>query len=119
MSLRSIKKTARQNRMKMDSSLPRTTTPAIISQIEATAADTIRLTFNARIFRNRVPGYTAGVNGSATVEDAIEISATVVELKFTGDVAGTDLIVEGGDQGVRTASGGFVPAGVYAIPTFP
>jgi hypothetical protein len=47
------------------------------------------------------------------------ISATVIELVFTGTVAATNLLVQEGDAGIRTPSGGFVPAGTYAIPTFP
>jgi len=119
MALRSIKKTAQQVRSKLTPQVPATTTPALITNIDATAAETIRLTFNTPVFRNRLPNYTAGADGAAVPVSSSEVSATVVEIVFDAEVQGTDLLVPSGDLGIRTTSGGFVPAGTYAIPTFP
>ncbi|MCC6907207.1 MAG: hypothetical protein IT430_04635 [Phycisphaerales bacterium] len=104
----------------MDASVPRMYAPATINAITAEAADTIRITFNPRVLVSQVPQLMrAGAAGAATVSGISQISATVVELVFTGDVQGTSLLVEEGDFGIRTPAGGFVPAGTYAIPTFP
>jgi hypothetical protein len=119
MSLRSIKKTFVRNRMAHDPSVPNQNAPAVIDSITSEAADTVRLTFNTRVVNSKLPGFTAGTDGEETVESMSLVSDTVVELVFTGDVAGTNMIVQGGDPGIRTPSGGFVPAGTYAIPTFP
>jgi len=103
----------------MSPSVPKKFTPAIITSIDATAADTILITFNTNVIRAKTPKFTAGAGGVQTVELATQISATVIQLVFTGSVAGTDMIVQEGDPGIRTAAGGFVPAGSYPVPTFP
>lgn len=119
MGLRTIKKTAVRNRVALDPSTPRKITPAVISSVEATAADTVQITFNTRVMLKGTPDVVAGGVTPQTVSSATAISATVVELTFTGDVQGTNLVVQEGAAGVRTPSGGFIPAGSYAIPTFP
>lgn len=119
MALRTVKNTRARNRNAYDPSLPRTAAPAVISEIESTAADTIRLTFATRVQKNKLPLYRAGAGGGAAVESAVELSATEIELTFDAVVQGTNLLVAEGDPGIRTVAGGFVPAGVYAIPVFP
>jgi hypothetical protein len=116
---RTLKRTNARNRRALDPSVPRKLTPAVISSIDATAANTIQITFNGRVMPSRLPGFRAGAAGAMTVESMSPISATVIELVFTGTVAATNLLVQEGDAGIRTPSGGFVPAGTYAIPTFP
>jgi hypothetical protein len=119
MTSRILKRRNTRNRSALDPAVPRKGAPATIASIAATAADTIQITFNTNVFKNKTPGYTAGAGGAETVELATQISATVVQLVFTGAVAGTDLVVQEGDPGIRTAAGGFVPAGSYPVPTFP
>ncbi|TVQ55667.1 MAG: hypothetical protein EA377_03095 [Phycisphaerales bacterium] len=119
MALRSIKKTFVRNRMAHDPSVPNKNTSAIIENIETVAADAIRITFSNRVMTAKLPGYKAGADGEQAVTSMERVSYTVIEFTFAGDVAGTDLHVLEGDLGIRTTSGGFVPAGVYAIPTFP
>lgn len=109
----------RRQKMKTSINAPRIMTSAIISSIDATAADTIQITFNTRVMLRSEPNFTAGAGGAETVASATEISDTVIELSFTGDVQGTTLNVPEGSNGIRTAAAGFVPAGSYAIPTFP
>jgi hypothetical protein len=119
MSLRPIKKTFVRNRAAHDPTVTNKHAAAIITEIESTAADTIQLSFLSRVMTSKLPDFAAGADGEETVEEVMRISDTVLELTFSGDVAGTDLIVSDGDLGIRTVSGGFVPAGTYAIPTFP
>lgn len=119
MTIRTINRTNARNRRAFDKAVPKKGTPAVIASIAATAADTIQLTFSTRVFRNKLPAFTAGAGGAETVATATEISDTVIELVFTGDVQGTDMIVKEGDPGIRTSAGGFVPAGSYPVPTFP
>jgi hypothetical protein len=124
MALRTRSRTVRpskgRNRAALDKSIPRNITPALIDSIAATAATTIRITFAGRVQPSKTPVfYKAGAGGAMTVTTMNRISDTVIELVFSGTVAGTDLIIEEGDLGIRTAAGGFVPAGTYAIPTFP
>jgi hypothetical protein len=119
MPARTINRTNVRNRRALDPSVPPKATPAIISSIDATAADTIQITFSTRVFRNRLPKFTAGAGGAESVASAAEISDTVIELTFTGDVQGTDMSVPEGDPGIRSPAAGFVPAGTYAIPSFP
>lgn len=119
MALRSIKKTFVRNRMAHDPTVPNKNTSAIIEQIEVTAANAIRITFIQRVMTSKLPGYTAGADGGQTVASMSRVSDNVIDFTFSGDVAGTDMIVESGDLGIRTTMGGFVPAGTYAIPTFP
>ena len=116
MAIRTIKQTRRRVRTKTTDETPKKFTPAIISSIAATAADTIQ---NTRVMPVRLPGFTAGASAAETVTAMTAISETVIELTFTGDVQGTDLIVKEGDPGIRTSAAGFVPAGSYAIGTFP
>lgn len=117
--MRVVKQTTRRVRTKTTNATPKKFTPAIITEIEATAADTIRITYSTRIVKNSLPGYKAGAGAAQTVESMSLISDTLLELVFTGSVQGTDLIVPEGDPGIRTWPAGFVPAGVYAIPSFP
>lgn len=120
MTARTTWKTNMRNRRNLDPSVPRKAAPATIESIAAESADTIRITFNPRVVGNQLPQVIrAGADGTATVTAMTQVSATVVELVFSGEVQGTDLIVEEGDPGIRTPVGGFVPAGSYAIPTFP
>jgi hypothetical protein len=120
MASRTVSKSNRRVKTKVSVSTPRVFTSAVISEIEATAANTIRITFDSRIVKSgSLPGYTAGAAGAETVESMSLIGETGVELVFTGSVQGTNLIVPDGDPGIRTWPAGFVPAGVYAIPTFP
>lgn len=119
MAIRTVKRTNARNRVAYDPSVPKTATPAVISSIAATAADTIELTFNTRVMLNSTPALTAGGASPAAVASATQISATVVEMQFSGSVQGTNLQVPEGAAGVRTPTGGFLPAGSYAIPTFP
>ena len=119
MSSRTINRTNARNRRALDPSVPRKLTPAVISSIATTAADTIQITFSSRVMPSRLPGFRAGAAGAMTVESMSPISATVIELAFTGEVQATNLLVQEGDAGIRTPSGGFVPAGTYAIPVFP
>lgn len=119
MALRSIKKTSVRNRQAKDPSVPKTVTPAVITTIEAIAPDTIRVTFDATVFRNKMPQFTAGSGRTETVEAMTRISDSQWEFTFSGDVAGSTLTVKESDPGIRTVPGGFVPAGVYAIPTVP
>lgn len=119
MALRTTKQTARQDRSALDTARPKRLTPCIIVSVAATAADTVQLTFDTRVSRNRTPMYTAGAGAAETVTGAMQISDTVVELVFSGVVQGTNMIVPEGDPGIRTAAGGFVPAGTYAVPAFP
>lgn len=119
MGLRTIRKTNVRNRAALDPSMPRQITPAVVSSIAATAADTIEITFNTRVMLKGTPAVSAGGASVQTVVSASAISATVIELTFAGSVQGTDLLVQEGAAGVRTPSGGFIPAGTYAIPTFP
>ncbi len=119
MAIRSIKQTTRRVKSKTSMMTPKKFTPAIIQEVDATAANVLRLTFNTRVQPTDLPTYKAGASGDVAVESMMTVSDTVVELTFSDDVAGTDLIVKEGDPGIRTAAGGFVPAGTYAIPTFP
>lgn len=119
MALRTVKRTNARNRVALDPSVPRKLTPAVISSIAATAADTIEITFNTRVMVNSTPALTAGGATPVSVVSATQISATVVEMEFSGSVQGTNLQVSEGAAGVRTPAGGFIPAGSYAIPTFP
>lgn len=119
MTARTIKRTKARNRVALDPAVPRKVTPAIISDIEATDLDTIRITFNTRVFTAKTPGFTAGAGGAETVSAMAQISDTLVELTFTGNVQGTDLNVPEGDPGIRTPAAGFVPAGTFAIPSLP
>jgi hypothetical protein len=108
-----------RNRRGMDPSVPKKRTDAVVSAIAATAADTIEITFQRTVQKSKLPVFKAGAAGAMTVASVTQVSGNVLELVFDGEVQGTDLIVEENDPGVRTPSGGFVPAGVYAIPTFP
>ena len=119
MGLRTMKMTNARNRAALDPSVTLRSVSAVITEVDATAANTIRLTFNGRVLPGRLPLFTAGAGGAETVQSMSQVSETVVELVFTGSVQGTDLTVGDGDLGIRTPAGGFVPAGVYAIPTFP
>ena len=119
MAQRTLRRTNARNRAALDPSVPRKVTPAVVSSIDTTAADTIQITFDTRVFTAKTPGFAAGASGAETVSAVTQIGDAVVELTFTGDVQGTDLKVTEGDAGVRTPSGGFVPAGTYAIPSFP
>jgi len=119
MALRTIKKTNVRNRSALDPSVPRRADAAVIEDIEATAANTIQITFETRVQRGVACGFKAGTGAAESVESMTTVSDTVLELVFTGAVAGTNLIVKGDDLGIRTSSGGFVPAGTYPIPTFP
>lgn len=111
---------AGRSRSAMDPSKSRTTADAVILNASAEAADTIRLTFRHRVFISNTPTlYRAGAAGDETVASATLVDPFIVELVFTGEVQGTDLIVDGGDFGIRTAAAGVVPPGVYPIPTFP
>lgn len=118
MASRMMNRTNARNRNAMDPSVPKKQAPAVIASIASTAADTIRLTFDTRVQLSKTPGYTAGLGG-ASIASMSTISATELEFVFTGDVQSTSLLVKEGDPGIRTPSGGFVPAGTYAIPTFP
>lgn len=119
MTVRSIKKTFVRNRNAHDPSRPNVHAAAIITALEATAADTIEVTFSNRVMTNSLPGFKAGADAAETVASMTRVSDSVLSLEFSGDVQGTDLVVQEGDGGIRTAAGGFVPAGTYAIPTFP
>lgn len=119
MTARNATRSVGRNRRTFDPSVPKKITPGLISTITAEAADTIRMTFDKRVFLNKTPGFRAGAGGAETVTSATAMSATEIELVFTGDVQGTDLIITEGDPGLRTVPGGFVPAGTYAVPTFP
>lgn len=119
MTVRTIKKTFVRNRQAMDPSVPRKQTSAVIAEITAESETTMRLTFNDRVLPARVPGFTAGADGRATVESMTAISDTEIELEFSDDVQGTAMTVPEGDAGLRTPAGGFVPAGSYDLPEFP
>jgi len=119
MAARSTKRTSRPSKLKTTLGSPRKLTPAIVTGIASTAADTIEITFSTRVITAGLPGYTAGAGGAETVASMTIVSDTVIELVFTGDVQGTTMSVPEGDDGIRTAAGGFVPAGSYAVPTFP
>lgn len=119
MSARTVKRTNARNRRALDPSIPERVTPAVVENIEPQSADTIRITFSRQVMVTKLPGYHAGADGEATVTSAVLVNGTMVEFVFSADVAGTNLIIKGGDLGIRTPSGGFVPAGTYAIPTFP
>ncbi len=119
MTARSSTRASGRNRRTFDPSVPKIITPAVISGITAEAADTIRISFGNSMLPNKTPGFTAGSGGGETVTSATQISDTVVELVFTGDVQGSNMVVPEGDPGIRTAAGGFVPAGTYAVPAFP
>lgn len=119
MTQRMINRANGRNRSALDPSVPRKLTPAVINGITAEAAETIRITFDGRVIPSKLPGFTAGASGDETVASMTPISSTEIELVFSGDVQGTSLIVKEGDAGIRTPSGGFVPAGSYAVPTFP
>jgi hypothetical protein len=116
---RTVKQTTRRVKTKTSIMTPAKLTPAVVMNIEATAANTIRMTFSTRVVKSGLPGYKAGADGTETIESMSSVSETVMEFVFTGDVAGTNLLVSEGDQGIRTWPAGFVPAGSYAIPTFP
>lgn len=117
MAIRTVKRTNVRDRAAMDPSVPGYTTSAVVSSIAATAADTIEITFATRVMLRGTPNVTAGA--AVGVSGATQVSATVIQLQFAADVQGTDLVVPEGVAGVRTPSGGFIPAGTYAIPTFP
>ena len=114
--LRTVNRTNGRNRKGMDPSVPRTTTPAVITATASPAADTIELTFSTRVLKSKLPGFTAGAGGAETVIAATQVSGTVVSLQFSGSVTGTDMNVPADDAGIRTPTGGFVPAGVYPLP---
>jgi len=119
MTTRAIGKTTGRNRNVVTKSQPRVAGAAVISSIDSTSAMVIQITFNTRVQKSGVPGFTAGAAGDLSPNQATTISDTVIELRFTGTVQGTDLNVPDSDPGIRTATGGFVPAGTYAIPAFP
>ena len=119
MTSRTLKRVDARNRNKIDPAVPQKRVPAVISSIASTSAMVIQITFNTRVQKSGVPGFTAGAAGDLSPNQATTISDTVIELRFTGTVQGTDLNVPDSDPGIRTATGGFVPAGTYAIPVFP
>jgi len=108
-----------RNRRSVDESIPPRRFPATISSIAATAADTIQITFGTSVLPAKLPLFKAGAAGDETVASMTRINDTVVEFVFTGDVQGTNMTVQEGDPGIRTVTGGFVPAGTYAVPAFP
>lgn len=116
---RTLQKVGQRVKSNPTVSSPRKLTPALISSIATTAADTIQITFSTNVITGKLPSYTAGAANDETVASMTWISATVIELTFTGDVQGTTMIVAEGDPGIRTMAGGFVPAGSYPVPTFP
>ncbi len=119
MSVRMVKRTNVRNRSALDPSVPGYTTSAVVASVAATAADTIEITFATRVMLRSAPNVTAGAGGAVAVASATQLSATVIQLQFAADVQGTNLVVPEGVAGVRTPTGGFIPAGTYAIPTFP
>ena len=118
MPVRPLRNTRTRNRRAFDPAHPFVPASAIITGMEMTADDTVRLTFNERVLPTGVPGFTAGAAGEQTVETMARISDTVIELTFTGAVDESKMLVPEGDAGLRTASGGFVPAGSYDLPEF-
>ena len=116
MSGRSNTVTSRRARRRGDSTLPKVPASAIIREIEAESETTMRLTFTERIFTSTMPLFTAG--DGETVESMTKLGETEVELVFTGPVDGTTMMVKDGDAGLRTGTGGFVPAGSYDLPEF-
>lgn len=119
MASEALRRTNARNRSALSPSMPRRFTSAVISTIDTTAADTIQITFSRPVIPSRLPGFVAGAGGAETVSSMSKISDTVIEFVFTGDVQGTDMIVQEGDPGIRTVAGGFVPAGSYPVPVFP
>ena len=119
MASRTVSRTNARNRRGMDPSVPKKATPAVVDSIAATAANTIQITFQRAVLKSKLPSFKAGAGGAMTVTTMTQVSSTVLEFVFSGTVAGTGLIVEENDPGVRTPFGGFVPAGSYAIPVFP
>src|SRR5690606_36692305 len=89
MSLRSMKKTRVRNRTALDPSVPLRSVSAVMTNVAATAADTIRLTFNVRALPGPLPRFTAGAGVAETVLSMSKVRDTVVELACTGSVQGT------------------------------
>jgi len=116
MAQRMIRNTKTRNRAAMDPSIPKKLTPAVVSLVELASPDTARLTFSTRVMARGLPAFKAGLTGAETVQSVTTVSGTVLELVFTGTVAMTDMLVDEGDPAIRTPTGGFVPAGTYAIP---
>lgn len=116
MTLRTISRPNGRNRSAGDPAVPTKATPAIITTITLVSDDRIQLTFDTNVIASKTPGYIGGAGGIATVNSITQISATQVELAFSEDVAGTDMVIGVDDAGIRTVTGGFVPAGNYAIP---
>lgn len=119
MGLRTIKQTTRRAKSKTSMMTPNTFTPAIIQSIAVQAPETIRLTFSTRVMATRMPGFTAGDAFGNTVVSMTQVSATEVDLTFDGDVEDTEMSVKEHDPGIRTSSGGFVPAGTYSLAVTP
>ena len=108
-------RSAPRNRRAPDPSIPPRTTPAVITGATAASATVVRVTFDTRVMPRGLPAFTAGSSNDQTVESVTAISGTELELTFTGDVSSSTMTVAEGDPAIRTPSGGFVPAGLYAI----
>jgi hypothetical protein len=116
MAQRTQQRTNARNRSALDPSLPRTQTPALVDSVVTGGPNSVaRMTFAGRVMARGVPGFRAGAGAAETVVGVQQVGATVLDLTFSGDVAGTDMVVGEADPGVRTPGGGFVPAGTYAI----
>ena len=116
MTSRTLKNTRARNRRAMDPSVPATMAPAVITSATTPGEDTVSLVFDTPVMVTRIPPtFRAGAGGTAEVVSITAVSATEVSLTFSGEVAGTTLFVGAADPGIRTSSGGFVPAGQYAL----
>lgn len=116
MSMRPVKRTNARNRNALDPAVPERVTPAVISTVEQGGTpNVLEVTFRSRVMLRGTPGFRAGAGAALPVLSAQALSATVVELTFGGATGGQPLRVDANDPAIRTASGGFVPAGTYSI----
>jgi len=119
MTTRTATRNKGRQRRALDKAVPQKRLPAIITNIAVQAPETIRLTFNTNVAGNKLPLFTAGDAFGNTVVSMAQVSATEIDLTFDGDVEDTTMRVTENDPGIRTAAGGFVPAGTYSLAITP
>lgn len=116
MAQRTLRRTKPRDRRAKDPSIPTRRTPAIILSLTAVTETEVRVEFDTRVQVSRTPGFVAGASGKSAVKQATLEDPTLVTLKFEDAVADSTMLIGEYDPGIRTASGGFVPAGRYVIP---
>jgi len=110
-------RTLARNRRRLDPSVPKKLTPAIISSMTLSGSNAVQIAFSTRVQAAGLPGFSVDTgDNDETVASISTIDTTTLLLTFTGDIAGATMSVDEGDPGIRTPAGGFVPAGNYTLP---